>query len=393
MATANGNDVLILLCQLFLGTTHRTIDNRQQRIDMANVATCSAPGCPEPGIHKCSSCKITPYCSVACQTIDWLHHKEECQGRLRKLGEAHLKKAEEFHEKHNWVQTIRFSELALNSLKKLNLRPLEVIEIIDDAMSYKFNSLNFMDQRREALECAKERYSLWAAGNMRHHRMLFAAFPLIESLIHNKEYEQAELIARTAYEMIIARYDNIIPEDQRQRFLADGSKLFAEATYRLAESGGIAPEVKQKVGENAIALARTALEIRSQLHGAESAQAANAMTSLANISGYFNDIGDDEILRLQEQAIAVYLRVEGNSSPNVAVSGHNLAAAYEIRAARAWDTNDLDRCIANLELALTHYREAERTFRTINHVDNADRSIRRIEIVEARLIEARVARI
>ena len=79
-------------------------------------------------------------------------------------------------------------------LKKLKARPLEVVKIIGHAMRLKFNALNFMGHNKEALECAKERYSLWAAGNMRNHGMIYAAFALIESLIHNKECEQALLI-------------------------------------------------------------------------------------------------------------------------------------------------------------------------------------------------------
>ena len=228
---------------------------------------------------------------------------------------------------------------------------------------------------------------------MRHHRMLFAAFPLIESLLHNDEFVQAELIARTAYEMITARYDNIIPEDQRQRFLADGSRLLADAIYRLAESGGIAPEAKEKAGEKAIALARKALEIRSQLHGIESAEAANTMTTLASVVAYFNDVDDDEITRLFEQAKAVYSRVEGNLSPNVAINVNNLAAEYQTRAARARDANDLDRCVVNLELALTRYREAERIYRLINHVDAAGEAARRSENMEKGLIQIRIARV
>ena len=359
---------------------------------MADLATCSAPGCLEPGSHKCSSCKISLYCSVACQTIDWLHHKEECQGRLRKLGEAHLEKAWGFQRDFNWPRALRFSESALTCLMKLNPRPLEVILIIDNALLIKYNALNFMDQNKEALECAKERYSLWAAGNMRHHGMLNASFALIEGLMSNKEYEQAELIARTAYEMITARYGNIVPEDQQQRFLADGSRLLARATHRLAESGGIAPEAKQKAGEKAITLARKALEIHTQLRGTESTQAANDMATLAEVLKYFNDIDDDEILHLYGQAKAIYSRLHGNLSPNVAICEHNLTAEYKARASRARDANDLDRCVTNLERALSHCREAERIYRTINYVEDADKASKRKEEIEEAIVQVRIAR-
>ena len=307
------------------------------------------------------------------------------------MGEEHLKKAEGFHEERNWSQSLRFSESALTCLKKLNPRPLEVIETIDDAMSYKYNALKFLNQNKKALECVKERYSLWAAGNMRHHRMLFAAFPLIDGLILNEEYEQAELIARTAYEMITARYGNIIPEDQRQQFLAHGSRLLARATYLLAVSGGIAPEGKQKAGEKAIALARKALEIDTQLYGAGSTHVANCMGTLANVVSYFNKVDDDEFLRIFEQARAIYSQVHGNLSPNVANCERNLGAEYEARAGRARDANDLDRCVANLELALTHYREERRIFRVINCVEDVDSAAKRIAYIGELLIGARRA--
>ena len=360
---------------------------------MADVATCSAPGCLEPGTNKCSSCKITPYCSVSCQTMDWVHHKEDCQGRLRKMGEAHLQKAKGFHRERNLSQMLRFSELALNMLKKLKARPLDVIELIDDAMAIKYTALSFMDRKKEALECAKERYSLWAAGHMRHHRMLYAAFPLIDGLIHNKEYEQAHLIASTAYEMIINDTDNIIPESVRQGFLAQGSQLLGRSTYWLAESGGIPSGEKQKAGEEEIALIRNALEIDTQLHGTESDDVADDLSSLADLLAFFNDVDDDEILRLYEQSNDICGRVQGNLSPNVAVGENNLAAAYEQRADRARVANDLDRCVANLELAVTHYREAVRIYRAINHVDAADGPAQRASAIEEELIQVRRARI
>ena len=354
--------------------------------------TCSAPGCSEPGTNKCSSCKITPYCSVACQTVHWVHHKEECHGRLRKLGEAHLEKAKGFWREKNIAQSLRFSELALTMLKKLNPRPLEVIEIINDAMRMKYNALSFMGREEEALECAKERYSLWAAGYMRHHGMLNAAFPLIEGLISNEDYEQAHLIANTAYEMIINDTDNIIPEDHRQRFLADGSRLLAEATFRLAANGFIPPEEKQKAGEEAIALARKSLEIFTQLNETGSAKVAVTMGTLANILKYFNGIDDDEILRLHEQAIAIYRRVQGSSSQNVAVNEYNLGLTYRKRGMKAHAANDLDRCMADLELSLTHFREAERIYRAINHMDDAGSAAQAACEIEGNLRRFVVAR-
>ena len=159
----------------------------------------------------------------------------------------------------------------------------------------------------------------------------------------------------------------------------------------MAKSGGIPSEEKQKAGEEAIALIRKALEIDTQLYGAESDEVAVDLNSLASILAFFNDVNDDEILRLYDQAIAIYGRVQGGLSPNVAISVNNLASAYDGRADRARDANDLDRCVVNLELALTHYREAARIYRAINHVDAADRSSQRASRVEEKLIQVRIA--
>ena len=77
---------------------------------------------------------------------------------------------------------------------------------------------------------------------------------------------------------------------------------------------------------------------------------------------------------------------------NVAVGEKNLGNAYEQRAARAQVANDLDRCMANLELALPHYREAARIFSAINHVDNADRAVRCVVNVEKNIRQIGIAR-
>ena len=179
--------------------------------------------------------------------------------------------------------------------------------------------------------------------------------------------------------MIVNDNDGIIPSDQRESLLAKGSHWLARATFFLAQAGGIPLEEKQKAGEEAIALARKALEIHTQLHGTKSVEVAHDMRGLADVLDYFNDVDNDEILRLHEQAIAITSRVEGSSSVNVAIGENNLGNAYHKRAARAQVANDLDRWMANEELALPHYREAARIFRVINHRDKADRALRKVE--------------
>ena len=360
--------------------------------EAAEVSLCSNPGCNQPGTKSCSACKTTFYCSVVCQTADWVHHKEECDGHLRKVGMAHLAKAKGFYQQQNWMQTLRYAEIAATKLKQLKDRRLETVQAIDDALGCKYNALGRMDRHREALECIKECYTLWAMNHMRNPGSMRAALALIQSCIHNKEFEDAERYARHAYFMIAEMTDNFIPANQRSSFLAEVSHWLAVAIYRLAKARGIPPEAKQKAGEEAMTLARKALEIRIQLYGTENVKVAGTMGTLADVLDYFNDVDNDEILRLLEQAIAIYHRVEGSSSVNVAVDEHKLGNAYSSRAKRARAVNDLDRCVANLKLALPHYREAARIYRAINHADNADNTLRKVAQIEENMRQIRIAR-
>ena len=343
---------------------------------------CSNLGCDQPGTKSCSACKTTFYCCVICQTADWTSHKEECDGHLRKVGKANLVKAQGFNQQQNWVQALRYGEIAATKMKQLKDRRLETVQLINQALTCKLDALNLMARYKEAMECAEERYTLWAMNQMRNPGSINAAFALIQSCLHNNEYEDAENYARHAMFMINEMTDNFIPSDQRSRFLAEGSYWLARTIFHLAKAGGIPPEEKQKAGEEAIELARQALKLHTQLHGTESAGVALDMTILADVLDCFNDVDDDEVFRLHEQSIAIYSRVYGSSSVNVAAGEGNLGNAYNHRAKRADAANDLDRCLVNLELALPHYREAARIYRANNHVDTADAALRDIADVE-----------
>ena len=358
----------------------------------AEVKPCSNSGCDQPGTKSCSACKTTFYCCVICQTADWTKHKEECPGHLRKVGKANSAKAGGFYGERNYIQALRFANLAATKLKQLKDRRLETVQLIDDALRCKYNALNFMGRYKEAKECAEERYTLWAMNQMRNSGSIYAAFALIESCIHNKNYEDAEHYARHAMFMINDMTDNFIPADLRPLFLAEGSYYLAVAIHGLAVNGGIPPEEKQKVGEEAIVLARQALKLHTQVCGTESKDVALDMGILADVLNYFNDVNDDdEILRLYEQAIAIFSRVEGSSSPNVAVGEGNLGKAYKNIANRALAVNDLDRFVANLELALPHYREAARIHRAINRMDIADEALDCAIAVEEKIRQIRIA--
>ena len=353
--------------------------------DVEVVAICSNPGCDQPGTKSCSACKITPYCGSICQTADWPKHKEECPGHLRKVGMNNLVKALEFDRQKNWAQSLRYAELAATKLKQLKDRSLETVERIDAAMKCKFNALNFMDRKREAMECAEENYTLWAMNHMRNPGSMRAALGLIQSCIHNDEYEDAVRYGHHAMFMINEMTDNLIPVEQRPPFLADTSRLLAVAMYRFAEDGGYPPEEVQKAGEEAIGHARKALEIHTQLHGPVCDEVAHDLGALATTLGYFNDIDHEQVLRLHEQATAMYSRLEGSSSLNVAVCEDKMGRMFHSRAMRALDADDLDRCITNLKLALPRYRAAVRIFKIVNLKDRAAEALSNIAQTEGNL--------
>ena len=349
---------------------------------------CTRPGCDQPGPSLCASCRLVGYCCRTCQVEDWTRHKEtDCQRHLRKIGMAHLQKARGFDRDNNWLQTLRYSELALVKLKQLNDRP---IEDIDEALRFKFNALNLMARNREALECAQERYCLYLTCHT-HPPAIEASFALIESCIHNEEYEDAELYARTTWETITLSRDSHIPDNKRQEFTAQGAHYLAKAMLHLAQHGDIPPEANQTVGQEAIGLARRAVEIYAKLDGLEHIHVANTMLVLADTLDYFNNVDDVEVLRLYEQSNSIFGRVEGRLSVNVAVGEKNLAMVYHNSARRARAANELDREMANLESELTHLREAARIYRAANHMASADRVAQLIVDVEEKMRQCTAA--
>ena len=297
------------------------------------------------------------------------------------MGMDHLAKAKGFNRERNWSQALRYSDLAATKLKQLKDRP---VESISEALGFKCSALGFMGQHREQLECAKEWYCLW---NTKPTDMgaIDPSFFLIQSCMNNKEFADAHLYASTLYEIINHKHDNKIPDDQRQQYIAQGAYFLAQATFHLAQDGGIPPEEKQKAGQEAIALARRALAIHIQLYGTEDDYVGNDMSLLAELLVYFNNVDDDEVLRLFEQAKAIHARVQGSSSLNVAIDEDKLVTAYLQRAKRARAANDQNRELANLELALPHCLEEARIFRALGRMDRADDAAKTIVQVEEQL--------
>ena len=174
--------------------------------------------------------------------------------------------------KRNYVQSLRYGELAAIKLKQLKDRRLDTVQNINDTLTCKYNAVGRMGRHREALECDKECYTLWAMNHMRNPGSINAALGLIQSCLHNKEYEDAEHYARHAMFVINEMADNFISADERSQFLADGSYYLAASILALAQAEGIPPEGRQKEGDEAIMLARQALELYTRLFGTESSK-------------------------------------------------------------------------------------------------------------------------
>ena len=124
---------------------------------------------------------------------------------------------------------LRYGEIAATKFKQLKDRRLETVKAISDALQSKFEALSRMSRHREAMDCIKECYTLWAMNHLRNPGSMRAALLLIQSCLHNEEYEDAENYARHAYFMIAEMTDNFIPSDQQPWFLAEISYWLAQA--------------------------------------------------------------------------------------------------------------------------------------------------------------------
>ena len=156
-----------------------TTSNNNSSSDLGVI--CSASGCSQPGTNKCSGCKSVFYCSAKCQKADWSHHKDTCEGQLRKVGSLHLDKAKGFLQEQNWPQALMCSNITLAKLNLLNDRP---VEDIAEALGVKVNALNglnLVEQDQETLECAKEWHSILTTKHTSAHpSTINAGFSVIE---------------------------------------------------------------------------------------------------------------------------------------------------------------------------------------------------------------------
>ena len=79
------------------------------------------------------------------------------------------------------MQALRYGEIAATKLKKLKDRRLETVKLINDALEYQFNANQFLGRKREAMECAEEKYTLWAMNHLRNPGSIFI---FINSKLH-----------------------------------------------------------------------------------------------------------------------------------------------------------------------------------------------------------------
>ena len=145
------------------------------------VIPCSAPGCSQPGTNKCSGCKNIFYCCAKCQKADWSHHKDTCEGQLRKVGSLHLDKAKGFLFEQNWPQALMCSNITLSKMNLLNDPPVEEIAEALGVKVNALNGLNLVEQDKETLECAKEWHTMLTTKfTSTHPSTLNAGFSVIE---------------------------------------------------------------------------------------------------------------------------------------------------------------------------------------------------------------------
>ena len=120
------------------------------------------------------------------------------------MGLANLEKARGFDRVRHLQQTFRYADLAATKFKQMKDRP---VELIDDALVYKYQALKFMAKHTDALECAKEWYCMYTTSHT-YPPAINASFAVIESCIFNEEWFDAALYARTLWETITMSRDS-----------------------------------------------------------------------------------------------------------------------------------------------------------------------------------------
>ena len=315
--------------------------------------------------------------------------EEEDERHLLTVGRGLLTKAKSFYEANNYPETLRCSSLAMK-FNEMNKRSLEGIS---KALAIKCTALQFLCRHEESLECAVEKYKLWALERGPAHPFTIdASFFLIDCLLSTRKYDDAYHYAYTIWEVIHTNnhVDNDIPGEKRLLYVEKSARLLARAIFRLASSGGIPLEEIEKSGTEAIARARQSLEINKQLYGNVSEGVAIATAILADILEYFQKSGDDEIIDLYKLSIDLHRQLHGYMSINVGVNNRNLGITYYNRAEQAHKASNRQQEKINLIQALSYLREAACIYRSINHQDKLKRTLFNVNEVEKKLQQIEV---
>jgi len=237
-------------------------------------------------------------------------------------------------------------------------------------------------------------YNLTELGQPGSLCTIDSAFYLVESSLFNRQFQDADFFAKTLWNMI--HRENVIdtiPAEKRQKYVANAAQMVAQATYQLSENGGISSEEKPMAEELAITRARQSLEINIQEYGEQSEHVALSMGTLSDVLDYFSDGRDDEVLRLNNEALVIHMRKYGKMSMNVGTCQYNLGSCYDRRATNALHINQLDQCYAFLESALICFQEAAEIFETIHFVDNAKAAKTHTATIEGRLLRVAAIRV
>ena len=117
------------------------------------AALCLRPGCFQPGTKFCASCKTAGYCCAKCQTDDWPRHKGFCEGHLLKMGKDYLGKAVAYDEDEDWSNALKYCDLALAKLIRLNMCPYEDMFT---AFDRKIKALRALGRHEEARQISND---------------------------------------------------------------------------------------------------------------------------------------------------------------------------------------------------------------------------------------------
>jgi hypothetical protein len=161
-----------------------------------------------------------------------------------------------------------------------------------------------------AVEFAEEAYNLVVeAYDPVHVQVQEAANLLIDSLIKNRNYYDAERYAEVTYGNLKDHKNGM---DQESEDVAQGAHSFANAIYR---KGGDLIKAER--------LAREALSTRSRLYSSDDSQLASSCSLLARILMNQEKLGD-ETKELFERSLAINIRHQGPDGVNTAVNNMNL---------------------------------------------------------------------